>query len=141
MPAQLVDCLKAAELLGVSARTIDNLRRHGELPSVKIGTRRLFAVADIVRFIDARRDAADSTRQRQAHILACIERAGAHGVTDDEGQDWLWERPQLFAQQRRELTARGLVVDSGRTRPASDGSMATVWVAAKHAATVEGGGA
>ena len=51
----LVDRLEAAQALGVSPGTIDNLRRRGELPSVKIGTRRLFDMADLRRFIDARK--------------------------------------------------------------------------------------
>lgn len=51
----LVDRLAAADALGVSPGTIDNLRRSGELPSVKIGTRRLFDMADLRRFIDARK--------------------------------------------------------------------------------------
>ena len=51
----LVDRLKAGLVLGVSPGTIDNLRRSGELPSVKIGTRRLFDMADLRRFIEARK--------------------------------------------------------------------------------------
>ena len=51
----LVDRLTAARALGVSPGTIDNLRRDGELPSVKIGTRRLFDVADLRRFIQERK--------------------------------------------------------------------------------------
>jgi excisionase family DNA binding protein len=51
----LVDRLKAGLVLSVSPGTIDNLRRSGELPSVKIGTRRLFDMADLRRFIDARK--------------------------------------------------------------------------------------
>jgi excisionase family DNA binding protein len=53
--ALLVDRLKAGLVLSVSPGTIDNLRRSGELPSVKIGTRRLFDMADLRRFIDARK--------------------------------------------------------------------------------------
>ena len=45
----------AARVLGVSAGTIDNLRLRGELPSIKIGSRRLYAVADLEQFINARR--------------------------------------------------------------------------------------
>lgn len=54
----LVDRREAARLLGVSPGTIDNLRNAGELPSVKIVTRRLFDVNDLRRFIEARKDAA-----------------------------------------------------------------------------------
>lgn len=51
----LVDRREAAEALGVSPGTIDNLRREGELPSVKIGARRLFDMADLRGFIEARK--------------------------------------------------------------------------------------
>lgn len=53
--ALLVDRLNAAQALGVSSGTIDNLRRSGELPSVKIGTRRLFDMDDLRRFIESRK--------------------------------------------------------------------------------------
>jgi len=54
----LVDRREAGRLLGVSPGTIDNLRTRGELPSVKLLSRRLFDVADLRRFIDARKGVA-----------------------------------------------------------------------------------
>lgn len=54
----LVDRREAARLLGVSPGTIDNLRIRGELPSLKIGARRLFDTADLLRLIDARKGVA-----------------------------------------------------------------------------------
>lgn len=51
----LVDRREAGRLLGVSPGTIDNLRTRGELPSVKIATRRLFDVADLLRFVESRK--------------------------------------------------------------------------------------
>lgn len=51
----LVDRREAGRLLGVSPGTIDNLRTRGELPSVKLLSRRLFDVADLRRYIDARK--------------------------------------------------------------------------------------
>lgn len=51
----LVDRREAARLLGVSPGTIDNLRARGELPSVKIGARRLFDMDDLRRLIEARK--------------------------------------------------------------------------------------
>lgn len=51
----LVDRREAGRLLGVSPGTIDNLRTRGELPSVKLLSRRLFDVADLRRFIDAQK--------------------------------------------------------------------------------------
>jgi excisionase family DNA binding protein len=50
-----VDRREAARLLGVSPGTIDNLRARGELPSVKIGARRLFDMDDLRRLIEARK--------------------------------------------------------------------------------------
>lgn len=54
----LVDRREAARLLSVSPGTIDNLRTRGELPSVKVLSRRLFDVADLRRFIEARKGVA-----------------------------------------------------------------------------------
>ena len=51
----LVDRLEAGRLLGVSRGTIDNLRIRGELASVKIAARRLYDVADLRRFVDAKK--------------------------------------------------------------------------------------
>jgi excisionase family DNA binding protein len=52
----LVDRREAARLLNISTGTIDNLRLRGELPSVKIAARRLFAVADLKALIESRRE-------------------------------------------------------------------------------------
>jgi excisionase family DNA binding protein len=51
----LVDRREAARLLGISAGSVDNLRTRGELPSIKIGAARRFDMADLRRFIDARK--------------------------------------------------------------------------------------
>lgn len=53
----LVDRREAGRLLGVSPGTIDNLRTRGELPSLKLLSRRLFDVADLLRYIEARKGA------------------------------------------------------------------------------------
>ncbi len=52
----LVDRREAARLLNVSPGTVDNLRLRGELPSIKIAARRLFAVADLKALIESRRE-------------------------------------------------------------------------------------
>ncbi len=52
----LVDRREAARLLNVSQGTVDNLRLRGELPSIKIAARRLFAVADLKALIESRRE-------------------------------------------------------------------------------------
>lgn len=55
IPPLLVDRPEAARILAVSAGTIDNLRIRGELPSVKLGARRLYALDDLRRFVEARK--------------------------------------------------------------------------------------
>jgi putative molybdopterin biosynthesis protein len=52
----LVDRIEAARLLGVCGNTVSNLIARGELPSLKIGARRLIDVHDINRFIDSRKE-------------------------------------------------------------------------------------
>ncbi len=52
----LVDRHEAGRLLGVSPGTIDNLRTRGELPSVKVLSRRLYDVADLRRYIEAQKE-------------------------------------------------------------------------------------
>ena len=52
----LVNRAEAAKLLGVSPGTIDNLRIRGELPSIKIGARRLYDISDLHKFINARKE-------------------------------------------------------------------------------------
>jgi excisionase family DNA binding protein len=42
---------EAAAMIGVSQRTIWSLAKSGELPVVKIGTRRLFQISALERFI------------------------------------------------------------------------------------------
>lgn len=55
----LVDRREAARIMGVSPGTIDNLRLRGDLKSIKLMARRLFDVADLRRFIDARKGGAE----------------------------------------------------------------------------------
>jgi hypothetical protein len=54
----LLDRIKAGKVLGVSAGTIDNLRLRGELPSVKLGTRRLYSTDDLAALIAKKREVA-----------------------------------------------------------------------------------
>lgn len=55
----LVDRRTAARMLGVGGTTLDALRQSGELPSLKIGARRLFDVRDLEALIDHRKAAAE----------------------------------------------------------------------------------
>jgi hypothetical protein len=51
----LVDRLEAAFMLSVSPGTVDNLRIRGELPSVKVASRRLYDPDDLRAYINARK--------------------------------------------------------------------------------------
>jgi excisionase family DNA binding protein len=53
--ALLVDRREAARLLGVSPGSVDNLRLRGELPSLRLGARRLFDRRDLIALVDARK--------------------------------------------------------------------------------------
>jgi excisionase family DNA binding protein len=50
-----VGMAEAALRLGLSARTIANLIRRNELPSRKVGRRRLIAVRDLEKFVQGNR--------------------------------------------------------------------------------------
>ncbi len=47
----LVSRTEAARMLGVSVGSIDNLRRSGQLASLKLGTRRMFRVEELNRLV------------------------------------------------------------------------------------------
>lgn len=55
-PPMLVDRLEAARLLSISPGSVDNARLRGELPSLKIGARRLYDLADLRALIEARKE-------------------------------------------------------------------------------------
>ena len=53
----LISVARVASMLDLSRRTIEELVASGELPSLKIGKRRLVHPDDLREFIDARRGA------------------------------------------------------------------------------------
>jgi hypothetical protein len=54
----LIDEREARRLLGgLCAKTMYNLRRAGELPAVKIGTRTMYDLADLRRFVERQKGA------------------------------------------------------------------------------------
>jgi excisionase family DNA binding protein len=53
--AALVDAMEAARRLGLSHWTIYHWARSGQLPSIKLGRRRLFRPLDLESFIEMRR--------------------------------------------------------------------------------------
>lgn len=63
-------------------------------------------------------------------VLLAIRNAGDRGLTDEEGIEATRLSPSSYRPRRTELVAKGLVVDSTRTRPAASGRSAVVWVAA-----------
>lgn len=66
----LVDRREAGRLLGVSPGTIDNLRLRGELPSVKIAARRLYDIADLRQYIEARKRVASAQSLSPEAVVA-----------------------------------------------------------------------
>jgi excisionase family DNA binding protein len=57
-PRLLLSYPEAARALGVSERTLRSQVYRGTLPAVKIGSRRLIALADLERFVAALRETA-----------------------------------------------------------------------------------
>ncbi len=62
----------------------------------------------------------------QARVLVCFRVAGSYGLTDNELDDFVLHG--TLRPRRCELTAKGLLVDSGITRPGPSGRPMTVWV-------------
>lgn len=73
----------------------------------------------------------DKAPTLRAKVWAYIRLAGEHGVTDEEGEDWLGLRSQTYTPRRGELVRLGLVVDSGRRRMTRGNRPAAVWVAVR----------
>ena len=71
----------------------------------------------------------DSLNRWQGVVLKHLRRMGNNGATDEEMQRWLGLNPSTQRPRRVELVNKGLVKDSGRTRPTRSGRRATVWVA------------
>jgi len=65
----------------------------------------------------------------RAQILTLITGMGIVGATDDEVEAYTGMKHQTASARRRELVLKGLVQDSGRTRPTRSGCAATVWTA------------
>ena len=51
-----VDEHQAAAMLGISVRTFWDYRHSGEIPTIRIGRLVRFAVDDLKRFVDSRRE-------------------------------------------------------------------------------------
>jgi len=60
----LIDAREAATRLGLSIWTVYAWARTGRIPSIRLGTRRLFAVQDLDRLITDSRVQGDATAQR-----------------------------------------------------------------------------
>ena len=70
-------------------------------------------------------------------VYLALKAAGWSGHTDDELSEVLDHRINSVNKRRQELRDWGLVVDSGRTRKTSSGSLAIVWVLAEFAKAKE----
>ena len=74
-------------------------------------------------------DARVNADTHRARVLGALHAAGTDGLTDFELADRLGLQQTSAGKRRGELRDAGLVVDSGRKRPAPSGSAAIVWVA------------
>lgn len=75
--------------------------------------------------------AAPVTAAMERRVLAVLDSRGAYGATDAELQDELCIPVSTEVPRRNALMNRGLVFDSGRTRPTPSGRAATVWVSGR----------
>ena len=51
----ILDREQVGELLGLRPSTVDDLRRRGDLPAIRLGRHRRFLRADVERFVVANR--------------------------------------------------------------------------------------
>jgi len=51
----ILDREQVGELLGLQPSTVDDLRRRGDLPAIRLGRHRRFLRADVERFVVANR--------------------------------------------------------------------------------------
>jgi hypothetical protein len=70
----------------------------------------------------------DTARCRAA-VFDAIKRAGARGLTDQEGQDALGMSGDTYRPRRVELDDSARIRPTGRYRPTRSGRLAMVWVA------------
>ena len=70
----------------------------------------------------------DANRLR-AVVLDAIRRAGADGMTDEEGIAATGIVASTYRPRRVENVQAGKVIDSGKTRKTASGRNAVVWVA------------
>lgn len=78
---------------------------------------------------------ANSLRGRTYRMLV---RRGSNGATDHEIQHLSGMNPSTQRPRRIELVERGLVKDSGITRPTPSGRSAVVWIAVSQDFTLDG---
>lgn len=69
----------------------------------------------------------DANRLR-AVVLDAIRRAGADGLTDEEGIAATGLSPSTYRPRRVECVQAGKVIDSGKTRKTASGRNAVVWI-------------
>ena len=74
---------------------------------------------------------ADVAHTFKAKVLDAIQKAGAHGMTDEECARKLLLDPNTQRPRRVKLVEEKLVVDSGQRRKTLGGRNAIVWVSAR----------
>jgi len=67
----LVDVKEVARLLNVCERTIRTLTKSGELPVVKLASRILYSVEDLVEFVRQRSTRETSGKNEQINFMPC----------------------------------------------------------------------
>ncbi|MEJ5151220.1 hypothetical protein [Comamonas sp. MYb396] len=74
---------------------------------------------------------ADGAHTFKAKVLDAIQKAGVHGMTDEECAHKLMIGPNTQRPRRVKLVEEKLVVDSGQRRKTLGGRNAIVWVSAQ----------
>ena len=79
--------------------------------------------------IDAAIAIEPSSRSLRDQVLACLMKAGAYGLTDDEMQTALDMNPSTQRPRRIELLNQGKIYRAEITRKTRSGRSAAVWIA------------
>lgn len=90
--------------------------------------------APFVRGSQTSKEAADAISPKiaplQKRVLDTIKSAGPNGLTDEQIRSLTGLQHSTETPRRKELSDKGLVIDSGKRRKTRSGRSATVWVAA-----------
>ena len=108
------------KIYGLHDRSPTNKARCEKCPSLNGGPRQ--------RSLEANDSRAKVNPADEARVATMAIQVGSEGFTDDELEVRLELLHQTASARRRALVQKGLLVDSGETRPTRSGRQATVWV-------------